>query len=286
MHLSLFWGPQTFIGRFLRLRAGANPLIAILIAMQGIVGSTLYGAESSSIQVFRVLTYNIHHAEGLDGKVDLARIAKLIKEQRADIVGLQEVDKGTTRTQKRDLPAELAALTGMACVFSNNFSFQGGEYGNAILTRFPVTSATNHHYRMLRPGEQRGLLQVVLDLHGRKFLFANTHIDYRPDDAERLSNVEEIRGILGLAGSMPLILCGDFNDVPASRTYAKLADFLEDSWTRAGVGEGLTIPAETPRKRIDFIWTRKGSSLKVRSINVLNSNASDHLPVIAEFQLE
>jgi hypothetical protein len=70
----------------------------------------------------RVMTYNIHHGEGLDGQVDLLRIAQLIQREGADIVALQEVDKGVARTARRDFPAELAALTGMACVFSNNFA--------------------------------------------------------------------------------------------------------------------------------------------------------------------
>src|SRR5215510_5239404 len=58
--------------------------------------------HTNTAHTFRVMTYNIHHGEGLDDKVDLLRIAQLIKEQRTDIVALQEVDKGTERTQKRD----------------------------------------------------------------------------------------------------------------------------------------------------------------------------------------
>ena len=133
--------------------------------------------KQAAPQTFRVMTYNIHHGAGVDGKVDLQRIADLIKREQADIVALQEVDKGVQRTARRDCPAELAALTGMSCVFSNNFHFQGGEYGNAVLTRFPIKRWTNRHYKMLRPGEQRGLLQVVLDVHGRELVFLDTHID-------------------------------------------------------------------------------------------------------------
>src|SRR6185295_11676569 len=101
---------------------------------------------------FRVMTYNIHHGEGADGRVDLLRVAEVVKQEKADIVALQEVDKGVERTKRRDLPAELAALTGMTCVFSNNFHYQGGEYGNAVLTRFPVLRWDNTHYQMLRRG--------------------------------------------------------------------------------------------------------------------------------------
>src|SRR5262249_7003846 len=157
-------------------------------------------------QPFRVMTYNIHHGEGLDGKIDLLRIADVIKREGADIVALQEVDKGVERTARRDLPAELAELTGMSCVFSNNFHYQGGEYGNAVLTRLPILRATNTHYKMLRVGEQRGLLQLVLEVRGRELLLLATHIDYRPDDLERLLNVGEIEEAVRRQPGRPVIV--------------------------------------------------------------------------------
>jgi endonuclease/exonuclease/phosphatase family metal-dependent hydrolase len=231
----------------------------------------------------RVMTYNIHHGEGLDGQVDLLRIAQLIQRERADIVALQEVDKGVTRTARRDFPAELAALTGMTCVFSNNFAFQGGEYGNAVLTRFPVLRVTNTPYQMLRAGEPRGLMQLVLDVHGRELVFLNTHIDYRPDDAERMLNVGEIETRLKLNAGRPIILCGDFNATPESRVCRRLSENLEDTWARIGEGDGFTIPASQPTKRIDYIWIAKDTSLKPIKVWVPPSDASDHLPVVAEF---
>src|SRR6266571_8013591 len=104
------------------------------------------GPKGKASKTFRVMTYNIHHGEGLDGKVDLLRIAELIKREGADLVALQEVDKGVERTARRDFPDELAALTGLTCVFSNNYHYQGGEYGNAVLTRFPVKRWSNTHF--------------------------------------------------------------------------------------------------------------------------------------------
>lgn len=234
---------------------------------------------------FRVMTYNIHHGEGLDGKVDLQRIAQLIREQGADVVALQEVDKGTERTARRDFPAELAELTGMTCVFSNNHLYQGGEYGNAVLTKFPVKRWTNRHYQMLRPGEQRGILQLVLDVHGREVVFLNTHIDYRGDDSERWVNVGEIEGLAQKYRGKPAIMCGDFNDTPESRVCQRLNQTFDDTWKLIGPGEGLTIPAEKPRKRIDYLWILKGKSLVPFKAWMPRSDASDHLPVVAEFEL-
>jgi len=139
--------------RIFRQRVRTFSILASLLA--GCLSGCQSAREQEAPKTFRVMTYNIHHGEGLDGKVDLQRIADLIKREQADIVALQEVDKGVERTARRDCPGELAALTGMSCVFSNNYHYQGGEYGNAVLTRFPVKRWTNRHYEMLRPGEQR-----------------------------------------------------------------------------------------------------------------------------------
>src|SRR5215510_13900586 len=76
----------------------------------------------------RVLTYNIHHGEGTDGKVDLPRIANVIKSVSPDIIALQEVDQGTARAGGIDQPAELARLTGMEVVFGRNIDYQGGGF--------------------------------------------------------------------------------------------------------------------------------------------------------------
>ncbi|MDO8541851.1 MAG: endonuclease/exonuclease/phosphatase family protein [Opitutaceae bacterium] len=250
-----------------------------------VLAATPLGAQTSTPATLRVMSYNIHHGEGIDRKIDLERIARLITDARADVVGLQEVDRGCERTQRRDLPAELAKLTGMRVVFERNIPYQGGEYGNAVLTRFPVRSSRNTHYKMLRPGEQRGLLQIMLEVGGREVLFMNTHIDYRPDDAERLINADEIRDAVEKAGRTPVIIVGDFNSTPGSRTYEKLKRFLTDAWEVAGRGDGFTIPAAKPTKRIDYVFVSAATVQPVK-VEVLNSIASDHLPVVAELRLK
>jgi endonuclease/exonuclease/phosphatase family metal-dependent hydrolase len=258
--------------------------------LAGLVFFCFAGCQSASRQdsqaAFRVMTYNIHHGQGLDGKVDVRRIADLIKREQADIVALQEVDKGVERTARRDLPAEFAALTGLTCVFSNNFPYQGGEYGNAVLSRFPIKRWANLHYKMLRPGEQRGILQLVLNVHGRELVFMSTHIDYRGDDTERLLNAAELQELIQHYRGRPMILCGDFNDTPASRTCRKIAENFIDTWAAVGAGDGFTIPAEKPRKRIDYIWIGKGNSIVPLKAWVPDSAASDHLPVVAELRFQ
>ena len=261
-----------------------------LISVVVILGALLVGGcatrrPQTAPVMLRVMTYNIHHGAGLDGKVDLTRIAELIKQERADIVALQEVDKGVRRTARRDLTAELASLTGMTGIFSNNFHFQGGEYGNAVLTRFPVKRWSNHHYQMLRTNEQRGILQLVLEVQGREVVFLNTHIDSRPDDVERWLNVGEIETLTSKHAAKPVILCGDFNTQPQGRVYERLAHTFQDAWTRVGEGDGFSFPANGANRRIDYIWFTRPEVLIPRKIWLPQSEASDHLPLVAEFEL-
>jgi endonuclease/exonuclease/phosphatase family metal-dependent hydrolase len=239
------------------------------------------GAATNTV---RVMTYNIHHGLGMDGKIDIERIAALIKAQKVDLVALQEVDRGTARTKGRDLPAELAKLTGMHVCFEKNINYQGGEYGNAILSRFPILEKTNVHYRMLKPHEQRGLLQCVLDVRGRNLLFMSTHLDYHNDDAERALDVKTIKAAVDANANMAVIVGGDFNEGPGSRTHNRLSEFLADTWKVVGEGAGNTFSSSGPLSRIDYIWY----SQPLRPLNATapKTNASDHLPVVAEFALE
>jgi endonuclease/exonuclease/phosphatase family metal-dependent hydrolase len=241
-------------------------------------------AASSEVPPIRVMSYNIHHGEGLDGRLDVERIARVITGARADLVGLQEVDRGVERTLRRDLPAELARLTGMAVRFESNLPYQGGEYGNAVLSRFPVKASRNTRYRAPRPGEQRGFLEVTVEVLGREVIFLNTHLDFRAGDEERLASVEELRAAVAAAGPRPVILVGDFNAVPASAPIARVAEFMRDAWPVVGEGPGFTIPVRKPAKRIDYIWFTPGALTPVRA-EVVHSEASDHLPVLGEFRL-
>jgi endonuclease/exonuclease/phosphatase family metal-dependent hydrolase len=220
----------------------------------------------------------------MDGRIDLERIAEVIRHEGADVVALQEVDRGVTRSGGRDLAAELAVLTGLTHVFSNNFSFQGGEYGNALLSRLPVKRWGNTHYRMLREGEQRGLLAAELEVPGQRLLVMSTHLDFRPDDAERLSNVGEIRAAARRYGEGTVIVCGDFNAVPGSPTHQAMKEDFEDVWESVGTGGGYTYSSAEPRRRIDYIFLRRQGNLVPVNAWVPGSTASDHLPLVVEFR--
>jgi len=244
-------------------------------------------AQSNTPFTFRVMTYNIQHGAGADEKIDLLRTAEAIKHENPDIVALEEVDKGVERTARRDLTAELAAMTGMTGYFSNNFNFEGGMYGNAVLTKFPILVATNTHYQMIHPNEQRGIIQLVLDVNGQKLLFMVTHLDYRSkDNRERLLNISEIKRLIRQYPGMPMILCGDFNDFPKSAVHKAMEEKFDDTWELVGHGGGQTYPSPKPTDRIDYIWISKDKSVVPIKAWVPDTQASDHRPLVAEFKLQ
>lgn len=233
----------------------------------------------------RVLSYNIHHGAGMDGKLDLERIARVIKDADADLVALQEVDKGVERTSGIDEPAVLAELTGMYAVFEKNIDYQGGEYGNAVLSRFPVEHYQNHHLPQSIPTEQRGMLEVHITVAGRPIVFFATHFDYHGDDGERLASAKMLRGLLEERDTQTAIVAGDLNALPDSKVITLIREFLIDTHDPE-TGDGFTFPADNPDRRIDYILHTPGAGLRAVECRVIDEPvASDHRPLLTVYEL-
>jgi endonuclease/exonuclease/phosphatase family metal-dependent hydrolase len=226
----------------------------------------------------RILSYNIHHGEGMDGKLDLARIAAVIQSAAPDLVALQEVDVGAERTGRVDQALELARLTGMHVLYGATMPFQGGQYGNALLSRWPAAGFRNHALPVTPGREPRAILDAEFR-HPATFRILATHFDItRPD---RLSAVEALSRMAPPADSAPAILLGDLNDTPDSPV---LEGLFSQGWRSAVAG--FTIPVREPRRQIDFILYRPAGRWKVSEQRVLDERAaSDHLPVLAVLEL-
>lgn len=232
----------------------------------------------------RVLSWNIHHGEGVDGKLDLERIAAVIRGVNPDLVALQEVEVGSSRTNRVDQPAELARMTGLNSVFQQNIEFRGGGYGNAILSRLPVHSINRLSLPNLENGEQRGALSVQLRLPDRPDLltFICTHLDHRPNDRERRESAEAIEQHITAMPEGLMILAGDLNAVPES----PVLDIFRRQWAIAGSEPLPTIPVDRPSQQIDFVLMRPEQRWRVTETRVLDEPvASDHRPIFAELQL-
>ena len=105
-----------------------------------------------------------------------------------------------------------------------------------------------------------------------------------PFECGRIADCNAISDVYAMGGT-PIMAWGDLNDQPGSRTYGKMKEKFLDSWELIGKGEGFTIPAEKPDKRIDYIWLSDNSAIEPLKIWVPQTDASDHLPVVGEFSL-
>lgn len=229
----------------------------------------------------RVMSYNIHVGIGMDKKLDLARIAEVIKHNRIDIVGLQEVDRGVERTGRVDEIRELARLTGMDYAFAHNLDYQGGQYGVAVLSRFPILAIDHRRFANRRERERRGFLRVEVEVEGRRLNFVTTHLDYQFLDGrifeteQLLKALEEVRG--------PVIVAGDFNEEPPGDAYdMMLKAGFADGWTQKTqqTTDGLTYPADKPTKRIDYVFHRNLGADVDAAATVPDTLASDHRPLV------
>lgn len=261
--------------------------LLLLLTAVFLSGGLYAGGEKGA--KIKVLSYNIHHcnppSKAKEGLIDIPAVAKVIKESKADLVALQEVDVNTERSGKGVHEArELARLTGMHFFFVKTIDHQGGDYGIAVLSRFPILDSVSYKLPMKEGagGEPRGLAVITVKLKGgKKMLFASTHFDLKA--ANKPLQAEEINRIFR-DQSLPVVLAGDFNSVPESDAIVLL-----DTEFRRSCKEncGFTIPEINPTRTIDYIMFRKPEQVEVLSHRVISEPyASDHLPVMAELMVK
>ncbi len=228
----------------------------------------------------RLLSYNIHHGEGIDGELDLERIAQVILSVKPDLVALQEADQNASRSRSVDQPAELARLTKMNVVFGANIPLQGGHYGNAVLSRFPIVRHQNHRLPNIDDGEQRGVIEAEIQVpsSATPIVMLATHFDHRRDDQERFASAQAIEHLISDRADQPALLLGDLNDVAESRTLTRLAT----RWTSVNDQPLPTIPVARPTRQIDFILYRPENRWRVVETRVLEEAvASDHRAIFS-----
>ena len=232
------------------------------------------------------MTYNVHVGIGMDKKLDLRRISEVILSDKPDLVALQEVDRGVKRTNGIDEIVELARLTQMEYAFAPNLDFQGGKYGVAILSRYPLLSIDHRRYANLREAERRGLLRVEVMVKGQPLNFVTTHLDYQFADGRLFETEQLLKALDSVDGT--LIVAGDFNDEPTGKSYKLMLTGFRDAWADAvqGTGDdGLTFPADKPVKRIDYVFFRTNKGISAKGARVRRTLASDHLPLVVDLEL-
>lgn len=261
------------------------------------------GASAPEAGQVAILTYNIHIGKSVDDKqIDLGRIAKVIQFAAPDVVGLQEVDRFTERSGRADQMAELQALTGMAGAFSKSIDLQGGEYGIGILTTGDILESRPTLHPVGIEAERRSFLMARIRTRGGLTFWAiNTHLGLNAED-----RAAQIRAILDATAGIeePVIILGDLNERPVEREDALTATLaaagFEDGWLgapeqldrdlgaatpRPEASQGFTFPAESPDRRIDYVWARRGHGFLPLRATVIHTLASDHVPLLVEYRV-
>lgn len=245
-------------------------------------------ATRGATDEIRVLVYNIHAGQDSLGGSNLKRVADLIDEAGADIVLLQEVDMGTERSGDVNQPAELSLATGLGFAFGSTLDYQGGKYGIAVLSRWPILADTLVRLGVEPPQERaggsyepRGGLLVEIGTDDGSLYALNTHLDPSSSDWFRMQEVAAVRELADslLATGAPVVIGGDFNSEPGS----SVVDWMttagwRDAWALCGEGAGLTYPAAAPIKRIDYLFI--SPDLNCESARVIETTTSDHRPVL------
>ncbi|SCD18919.1 hypothetical protein PSM36_0083 [Proteiniphilum saccharofermentans] len=224
----------------------------------------------------RLMSYNIHHGEGMDGKIDIERIGKLIIDINPEVVGLQEVDSVVVRSGNIDILQLLSEQTGMYATFGYSILHDGGKYGNGILTREKPLAVK----KIALPGAKEARTALIVELD--KYIVVNTHLSLTNE--ERLESVKIITDAVEIYDK-PVFLMGDLNATPDSEPIT----FLQDKWQILSNPKQPTSPSVNPRSTIDYIlgYTAKGETYAKYRAHVIDEQvASDHRPLFVDIRLK
>lgn len=265
-------------------------LIAVLLALScSIRTAPVKSAGGKSVQdttVLRVMSYNIHvcNPPSRPGVKDIDAIVAVIRQQNPDIVALQEVDVNTGRSGKVNQASKIAGQLNMHYFFGKAIDHDGGEYGVAILSKFPMTEKIVHRLptKAGSGGEPRVLATARIALGSNRFIrFGATHLDAQRDAANRLLQISEINSIASKE-NLPFVLAGDFNASPGTEVIG----YLDAQFKRTCDPCAFTFPEKEPGIAIDFIAYRPFQLFSVtRHEVIVETYASDHRPVMAVLRL-
>jgi len=242
------------------------------------------------------MTYNVHSCRGVDGRLDVGRVAAVIAQSRPDIVALQEVDVRRSRTAGVDQAHAIAERLGMHFHFNAALTVAEERYGDAILTSLPMklvkSGALPNLRKMQVRGrkielEDRGALWAEIEVDGRPLQVFNTHLGLVPLEQRAQSQTLLGPDWIGACAD-PLILIGDLNATPRYACYKRFTARLKDARKLAPGKPGApTFPSRLPMLRIDHVFVSDG--IKIDGVHApdtaLGKVASDHLPLVVDFNL-
>lgn len=240
--------------------------------------------ESTYVEL-TVVTYNINHGKGVDDLYSSIRIARTLEQYEPDLIALQEVDMGTNRVNQ-DLQIEIIAKhLEMFYLFGKTINRIGGEYGNAILSKYPIISSQNSDISPDNTSEKRRLLRATVDLGFRTLKFYSTKFGIM--DEEKKYNSQRIGKFMKrMDPDDPVIIGGDFGVKPFSPLLNSLMNNLIDLGTKFN-SSTATYPTTLMSRRLDYILVNKYVEPMEYyiPIDTLSTISSIHLPIVAKVRI-
>ena len=241
----------------------------------------------------KVMTYNIYGARLTNGD----KLGEVIKKYSPDFIVLQEVDKNTKRSNKKDITEDIAKKLGYDYYyFQKTLDFNGGEFGISIISKYPI----DRYYTYELPSvgsEKRYLLgtQISKDVFGKTVTVINAHLNYQENI--KVEETDEVLAVINLFEGDVKFLAGDFNMLPTSESYSKYLKKWTDSYTEIkGSPSNSEVEKDKQRNmkdtRIDYIFGDKSKIWKVNKSFFVKDEAeewdklSDHVPYMAEFEIK
>ena len=232
---------------------------------------------SATLPEVRLATWNIHGGVGGDRRHDVERIVRVLREIDADVVALQEV---TPLALEEGVLREVRDTLGMHVAPSRTHCKRDADYGNALLSRFPLRKVTSIDLSV-SAREPRNAIDARIDVHGHELRVVATHLGLKP--SERRVQVQRILAQFEHAPMGPAVVMGDVNEWylwgrPLRWLHRRFAV------TRAPA----TFPARRPMLKLDRIWAHPARALESLEVHrsPLARIASDHLPLVARFRFQ
>ena len=268
--------PPSPLPRWRPALAGMVGALAIVAPGAGLLLTAVPATATASL-TFSVMTYNVHQGFDAFDIAGLDRTADTIAQERPDVLVLQEVVRGWLIDEQHDVLGYLSVKLGMPYVFGPNI---GDLYGNAILSRYPITEVRRLHYAKepgLRYQPRGAIIARIGDASSpKRAIVAVTHLDENADASA--VRMEQVRALLDEIGNAtPAIIACDCNALPDAPELQLITDSgFGDLGLQSG-GGGATFPAEQPVERIDYIF---GTGVTASQGRVVDSMASDHRAVV------
>ncbi len=259
------------------MKSSYSSLLFILLFFSIGCGNTKYNKKKKEPLSIKIASYNVRNAKGMDNVIDFERVAKVINDMDADAIAIQELDSATARSNGLVVLDELAKRTNMIATFNASIDYDGGKYGNGILTK----EQPLRKMAIPLPGreEERSLLLVELE----DFVLCCTHLSLNSDD--RQASMMLIEQQVNKYESKPLFLAGDLNALPSSDEIK----YLSENWILLSDSTQATYPSNDPTRVIDYIFLKSNTLFThiVKKGEVVNEPmASDHRPLWVEVSIK